>query len=102
MAKDMSLCGKMVDVELFCLDDGESWVIVGKGGRGHVFKARKEDLGENARLYCVDEKTQSIRRQTIQEVKASRMRLVKEQGRFLMSDENASYMPVVRYLEGKR
>lgn len=96
----MSLCGKTVDMELFGLDDGESWVVVGEIGR-QFWKGRKENLGENGRLYCVDEKTECIRRQTIEEVKASEVRLAKEKGRFLMSDEDASYMSVVRYLEVK-
>ncbi|KUJ22142.1 uncharacterized protein LY89DRAFT_681460 [Mollisia scopiformis] len=99
MAKDMSLCGKTVDMELFCLDDAESWVVIGKGGRGHLSRRWEKHLGENGRLYCVDEKTECMRRQTVEEVKASRLRLEREKGKFGFFEEDASYMAVVRYLE---
>lgn len=96
MEQDSGACGKTVDMELFCLDDGESWVIVHKSGR--KFKCNSE-FGN---LYCVDDKTECIRRQTIKESNASHLRLLKEKGRFLVFDEDASYMPIVRYLEGRR
>ncbi|KAE8441780.1 hypothetical protein EG329_004292 [Mollisiaceae sp. DMI_Dod_QoI] len=102
MARDMNLCEKTVDMELFCLDDAESWVIIGKAKYRAIPKIWRPYVGESGRLYCVDEKTECIRRQTFEEVKASRLRLTREKGSFMMDDDEASYMPVVRYLEAKR
>jgi hypothetical protein len=96
MEKDPKICGKPVWRKLFALDDGESYVVVA----GHLsWKRFKKDGSEI--LYCVDKESEMIRRQTVKEVELSRRNLEKAKPRFLVSDDAANDMPVVRYLEGK-
>jgi hypothetical protein len=96
MEKDPTKCGKPVWRKLFALDDGETYVVVAGHGR---WRRSKKDGSEI--LYCVDEESEMIRRQTVKEVELSRRNLEKAKPRFLANDDGANYMPVVRYLDGK-
>jgi hypothetical protein len=96
MEKDPTKCGKPVWRKLFALDDGETYVVVAGHGR---WRQSKKDGSEI--LYCVDEESEMIRRQTVKEVELSRRNLEKAKPRFLANDDGANYMPVVRYLDGK-
>lgn len=95
MEKDPSLCGKTVDMEMFGLDDGQSWVVIGKASR---WKQHRVDA-QSGKLYCVDEETENMRRQTVEEVKNSRWRLAMTKAKFMEDDNDSTYMPIVRYLE---
>ncbi|PMD39123.1 hypothetical protein L207DRAFT_513608 [Hyaloscypha variabilis F] len=81
-------CEKEVWREMFVLDDGYSWVQVEKFGKG------KRNI-----LYRVDDETQSMRRQSTEEMKVSMWYLEREKGRFLEYDERAEYMSLVRYIQ---
>lgn len=89
MEKDPRICGKTVDMEVFVLDDGESWVRRWK---------KQQHVAGNIRLYCVDKETENMRRQTVEEVKFSRWRLAMVKTNFLEDDHDTTYMPIVRYL----
>jgi hypothetical protein len=96
MEKDPMICGKLGWRKLFALDDGESYVVVA----GHLsWKRFKKDGSEI--LYCVDEESEMIRRQTVKEVELSRRNLGSAKPRILVNDDGTNYMLVVRYLEGK-
>jgi hypothetical protein len=96
MEKDPMICGKPVWRKVFALDDGESYVVAA----GHLGWKRFVKDGSGI-LYCVDEESEIIRGQTVKEVELSRRNLGKAKPRFLVNDDAANYMPVVRYLEGK-
>ncbi|CZT41038.1 uncharacterized protein RSE6_00719 [Rhynchosporium secalis] len=91
MENDVRVCGKIVKRELFCLDDGVSWVV------GNTRRKMRYRDGEF--LYVVDEKTGVIRRQSVQEVRDSRMVLWKRAGRILKFEEDQDYSPLLKYLD---
>ncbi len=72
------------------LDDGYSWVEIGRFGK------EKMDV-----LFTVDEKTECMRRQSKAETKVSNWYLGREKGRVLECDEEAKYMSVVRYFQNE-
>jgi hypothetical protein len=80
--------------KLFVLDDGESYVVVARHPNWRLFKKDRPEI-----LFCVDAESEMIRRQTVQELEANRAKLEKAKPRFLFDDEDANYMPLVRYLE---
>jgi hypothetical protein len=59
-------------------------------------------LGKDEVLYCIDEKTGRLRRQTVLETHESKWRLINEEAKILMDDDEADYMAVMRYLKGRR
>jgi hypothetical protein len=96
MKKGPMTCGKLVWRKLFMLDDGETYVVVTSRRRWRRSKKDGSDI-----LYCVDEESEMIRKQTVKEVKLSRRNLENANPRFLTNDDSADYLPVVRYLNGK-
>lgn len=81
----------------WCLVDGVSWVIAGELKHG-VAKERTSVWKEEEILYIVDEATEAIRRQSVNEVKQGRIALKENQGKVMDAIKGANYMPVVRYL----
>jgi hypothetical protein len=81
-------CERRTWRKMFVLDEGYSWVEIGKTG--------KEKHGA---LFRVDEKTDCMRRQCSEEVRVSKWYLKRENGRFLECDETAGYMALVRYFQ---
>jgi len=117
--KDPRTCGKMFKRELLCLDDCVSWVLLEKTWLGRLFDScsRKEKrcgYGEGVNsgskrlnLYVVDDETEGMRRQSVEESNRSWKAL---EGLSREShlprifagvegcEEEGVYMPVVRYL----
>ncbi|KAE9372307.1 hypothetical protein N431DRAFT_504755 [Stipitochalara longipes BDJ] len=90
MKKSHEDCGKEIWRKMFALDDGYSWVEVGKLGNG-----------KKSVLYRVDGETECMRRQSKEEMIVSMWHLERENGRFLECDESAGYMSLVRYIQEK-
>jgi hypothetical protein len=84
------LCGKGVWRELIALDDGFSWVVVGEKKCGKTVTGKRG----SAILYCVDEKTQCMRRQDRLESELSKaaLEMAKETPRNVFCDEEADYV----------
>ncbi|KAG4436152.1 hypothetical protein IFR05_008356 [Cadophora sp. M221] len=87
---DMSVCDKTVDREMFCLDDGISWVVGGA--------KRKETYVDGECMYMVDEKMECMRRQTVGEVRDSRELLEERLGKVLVFEGKEEYVPLLKYL----
>jgi hypothetical protein len=85
MKRSHEKCAGEIWRKFFVLDDGHSWVLVGNAGKGALFR--------------VDEETECMRRQCMEEVRVSKWHLEREEGRFLECDETAEYMPLVRYFQ---
>lgn len=81
-------CERNMGRKMFVLDDGYSWVEIGRFGK------EKMDV-----LFTVDQKTECMRRQSKEEMKVSNWYLGREKGRVLECDEEAKYMSVVRYFQ---
>jgi hypothetical protein len=81
-------CERNYGRKMFVLDDGYSWVEIGRFGR------EKMDV-----LFTVDETTECMRRQSKAETKVSNWLLEREKGRVLEYDEEARYMSLVRYFQ---
>ncbi|KAH9216888.1 hypothetical protein DL95DRAFT_495197 [Leptodontidium sp. 2 PMI_412] len=90
MEADMSVCDKTVNREMFCLDDGISWVVGGA--------KRKKLYVDGEYLFIVDEKMECMRRQTVEEIKESRVLLEERQGKILVFEEEEEYVPLLTYL----
>ena len=84
-------CEREIWRKMFALDDGYSWVEVGRLGR------RKGDG-----LFRVDDETECMRRQSKEEVRVSEWYLEREKERFLEDDEEADYMALVRYFQKEK
>jgi hypothetical protein len=91
MRKSHEGCERKIRRKMFVLDDGHSWVEVGKFGKGKI------DV-----LFTVDTETECMRRQSKEEKRASNLRLERERGRFLECDEKGGYMSLVRYFQEEK
>jgi hypothetical protein len=83
-------CEKEIWRKMFALDDGYSWVEVGRLGR-------RKGNG----LFGVDDETGCMR-QSKEEVRVSEWYLEREKERFLEDDKEADYMSLVRYCQKEK
>jgi hypothetical protein len=91
MGRTYDDCEREIWRKMFVLDDGYSWVEVGGRGKGKMHV-----------LFRVDDETQCMKQQSKEEMKVSQWYLEREKGRFLEHDENADYMPIVRYVQKQK
>ncbi|KAH7342742.1 hypothetical protein BKA65DRAFT_504680 [Rhexocercosporidium sp. MPI-PUGE-AT-0058] len=90
MKRDVSACSKSLGREMFCLDDGISWVVGGA--------RRKAAYREGQCLFMVDWKMDCMRRQNVQELRESEKLLEEICGKVLVSEQEEEYVPLLRYL----
>jgi len=84
-------CEREIWRKMFALDDGYSWVEVGKKGKG-----------KKGAMFMVDDETECMRRQSKEEMRVSEWNLGREKGRFLEYDEKVDYMSLVRYFQKEK
>ena len=101
METDPRVCGNTVRRQLFALDDGLSWIVVGDVRHGRTRKSLMPRMGKDEMLYCIDESTGWLRSQNVLEIGLSRWRLANVKKKVLMDDDEADYMAVMRYLGGE-
>jgi hypothetical protein len=91
MKRSHEACGRAVWRKMFALDDGYSWVEVGRLGRRN---------GNG--LFRVDDETACMRKQSKEEMRDGQRRLERERGRFLEDNKEADYMSLLRYLQKEK
>lgn len=94
---DLRMCYRTVPTELFLLDDAFSWVITATEKCGRMTKTSSMFRNTGCLLY-VDKRTESLRRQIVNECCRNRVNLEEVKGRIICTEGDEDFVAVVRYL----